>query len=470
MRNIDEALRNTPELMVPQSTLAKVDNVLAGLENRKVEKHSMKLKLLLPIAAAIILCVVLCGAALAATGIIDFGRFYNSLFNNPDAKGEIEIAQTSVSNGLEITLLSAFADGYTAYYNIEIRDIEGARVSDSISVLNESFTDGIHNISTGPVVYDDVEKKATLVLTVQYGYDIAELGTASLNIDTIMSGSRIIEDGVLEFDIAAHATANESVSLEEWHAMYGGGGGWSSGAGRETTDRVSLEFVNGEMVASGEWAVNGQLELRPLIPGDMDAPIGGIDWAVVSNVGISDGLLHILVKNTDEDESNFTTNSFCVVDSKGNATDWLFAVSSVDHMYKDIMFDIGANAEIADLSDLRLALRGTEFTGRQVYDNVIHGEWNISFAVDQAMQKRTLTAYPEGNRFFAKLEVTCSPVKAAIEITAPNVVFDENNIAVKPVDGYDDKTDEEKLDIAAIHIVQRFALLTVSVGSIIIGA
>ena len=474
--SIDEALRNIPKMDVPHSTLAKVDNVLAGLENRKTDKNKMKLKLLLPIAAVIILCVVLCGVALAAAGVIDFGRFYNSLFNNPDAEGKIEIAQTSESNGLEITLLSAFVDGYTAYYNIEIRDIEGTRISDSISVLNESYTAGIHNISTGSVIYDDVEKKATLVLTVSYNYNIAELGTASLSIDTIMSGIKIIEDGVLEFDIASHATDNETVSLEEWHALYGGGGGWSMGAGREATDRVSVEFVDGDMVANGEWAADGQLELRPLIPGDLEAPIGGIDWAVVSNVGISDGLLHILIKNIGEDELNFVTSSFCVVDSKGDVTDWLFAVISMDSMYKDIMFDIGADAELEDLTDLRLALRGTEFTGRQVYDNVIHGEWNISFAVEQAMQERTLTAYPEDNPFFAKLDVTCSPVRVAIQITAPGVVVDEYNMVAKPVDGYDDKTDVEKIDIQHAFIsgimgyYQSFdnPILTLDDGSMII--
>ena len=72
--------------------------------------------------------------------------------------------------------------------------------------------------------------------------------------------------------------------------------------------------------------------------------------------------------------------------------------------------------------------------------------------------------------------MTCSPVKVAIEITAPDVVIDENNKVVKPVDGYDDKTDEEKLDMQSVFIsnimgyYQSFdnPILTLDDGSVIV--
>ena len=183
--NIDETLRSIPKIDVPHSTFDKVDNVLADLENRKVEKNKLKLKSFMGIAAIVAVFALLCGTVLAATGIIDFGNFYNSLFNNPDVEAKFEIGQTSISDGIEITLLSAVVDRYQAYLTIEIRDTKGKRLSDSMSVLNEALTDGIHYIATSPVTYNEAENKATLALTVSYGYNIAELGTATFSIDTI---------------------------------------------------------------------------------------------------------------------------------------------------------------------------------------------------------------------------------------------------------------------------------------------
>jgi len=76
MYTIDEALRNAPKQSVPQSTLAKVDNVLADLDGRKVDKSKHRLKVFLGIAVVISIFAILCGTVLAATGIIDFGRFF----------------------------------------------------------------------------------------------------------------------------------------------------------------------------------------------------------------------------------------------------------------------------------------------------------------------------------------------------------------------------------------------------------
>ena len=62
---IEDALRSMPKLEVPQSTLDKVDNVLANLENRKVEKHKMKFKTIFLIAAVIAISISICGVAVA---------------------------------------------------------------------------------------------------------------------------------------------------------------------------------------------------------------------------------------------------------------------------------------------------------------------------------------------------------------------------------------------------------------------
>ncbi|MCL2153657.1 MAG: hypothetical protein FWH57_12010 [Oscillospiraceae bacterium] len=168
-------------------------------------RHSIRKPLLASIV--IVACLALCGTVLAVSGVIDFGSFYNSLFNNPDVKERIDFynsneksvngtSHTAASSGLEITLLSAVVDRNLAYLTIEIRDTEDARLSDSISVLNESMSDNIHYIATGPTTYNEAENKATLALTVLYGYNVADQGSASLSIDTILSGINLSLDSM----------------------------------------------------------------------------------------------------------------------------------------------------------------------------------------------------------------------------------------------------------------------------------
>ena len=426
---LDELLAYTPGF-----SAENLENIKKRCLQKKVSMRRTGRRALL--AAAIAAAIIsLSGIALAVSSGFDFGSFYNSLFNNPDAEGMIEIGETAVSNGLEITLLSAFVDRYTAYLTIEIRDIEGDRLSDTINILNESFSSGIHHIVTGPVTYNSSEKKATLALTVLYGNNIAELGTASLNIDAIQSIRVRAEHELLDFDLTARALASESISLEEWHEAHWGGG-WMGGLGwARDPDAASI------------WEEPVR-PVRPLKHGDMNLPIGSIDQAFISNVGIADGFFHVQFMSTIEatqernQRYNFLNEHLCLVDGNGNVIDWYYCVTGDVH---ELMFDIGDNT---DFAGWRLALKG----GESVIVDVIRGEWRIDFAVEQAMQNRILIAYPEGSQAFARLEVTCSPVRTAIQMAAHGAVIDENGNWTRQLDGYDDKTDSEKLDIQSMLI------------------
>ena len=448
---LDELLAYTPHFTAENVENIKRRCLQIKVDNRKVDSRkidnrkadSLKAnsrrtnRRTLLTAAVVAAIITLSGIALAVSSGFDFGSFYNSMFNNPDADGIIEVGEAAVSNGLEITLLSAFVDRYTAYLTIEIKDIEGDRLTDSIKVLNESYSDGIHFITTGPVIYDETEKKATLALTVQYGQNISELGTAALSIDAIITGVIKTENEALEFDIAAHATDNESISLEQWHEMLGGGSGYSTSAGYDIIEK-----------GGAPWEI-GEPEPRPLKPGDMSAEIGGIDWAVVSNAGIADGFLHIQVKFIYENEHDMQSNknidkaNFCIIDGTGNATGIYYQVNNSG--YLDMMFEIDTDA---DLKDLTLALWGDQF----IEDNAVRGSWNMNFAVDQSAQNRVLIAYPEESPVFSRLEVICSPVRVEIKMTVHDIVIDENGDIIRYVDGYELRTDTEKLDIQKEYI------------------
>ena len=175
----------------PNFTAENLDNIKRRCLQKKAIRHKTGKRTLL--AAAITAAVIsLSGIALAVSTSFDFGSFYNALFNNPDVEERLEISKTAVSSGLEIALLSAVVDRYQAYVTIEIKDTKGIRLSDSISVHNEAFTDGIHSIIAGSVIYSEAENKATLALTVLYGNNIAEIGTASFSADTIYIADSVI--------------------------------------------------------------------------------------------------------------------------------------------------------------------------------------------------------------------------------------------------------------------------------------
>jgi len=416
----------------PGFSAENMENIKKRCLQKKESQHRTGRRVFLAAAIAAVI-ISLSGIALAVSTGFDFGSFYNSLFNNPGVEGMIEIGENTVSNGLEITLLSAFVDRYTAYLTIEIRDIESDRLSDTINIINES--NGIHHIITGPVTYNSSEKKATLALTVLYGYNIAELGTASLNIDAIQTVSVRAEHEILDFDLAAYALTSESISLEEWHEVHWGGG-WMGGLGWiRDPDAASI------------WEEPVR-PVRLLNHGNMNLPIGNIDWVHISNVGIADRFLHLqfmsAIEATQERSQgySFLNEHLCLVDSNGNVIDWYYCVTGDVH---ELMFDIGNNT---DFTGWRIALKG----GESVVDDDIRGEWRLDFAVEQAMQNRILIAYPEGSQAFARLEVTCSPVRTAIQMTAQGAVIDEDGNWTRQVDGYDDKADSEKLDIQSMFI------------------
>jgi len=426
---LDELLAYTPGF-----TAENLDNIKKLCLQKKAIRHKASRRVLL--AAAIAVAIIsLSGIALAVSSGFDFGSFYNSLFNNPDVEEKLEIGQTAVSSGLEITLLSAVVDRYQAYVTIEIKDVESDRLSDSMSILNESFSSGIHQIITGPVTYDESEKRATLPLTVLYGYNIAELGTADLFIDAIQSIKIRAEHEVLDFDLATYAKDSESISLEQWHEVHWGGG-WMGGLGwARDPDAASI------------WEEPVR-PVKPLKHGDMNVPIGGIDWVYISNAGIADGFFHVQFMYTKDaaqertQRYGFFNEHLCLVDGNGNVIDWYYCVTGDDH---ELMFDIG---DTTDFTGWKLALKG----GENVIDDVIRGEWRIQFTVEKAMDNRILIVYPDNDPVFSKLEVKCSPVMFSVSVTAHGAIIDENGYWTRRVDGYDKKTDSEKLDIQQKYI------------------
>ena len=419
---LDELLAYTPSF-----TAENVENIKKRCLQKKAIKRRTGRRTLL-VAAIAVAIISLSGVALAVSTGFDFGSFYNSLFNNPDVEEKIDVSQTAVSNGLEITLVSAVVDRYQAYLTIEIRDLEGDRLSDSmLVVIEDAAGEVIHYIFTGPIIYNEAENKATIPLTVLYGVNIAELGEAYIFIDAIKLLKIRTGNDLLDFDLAGHAVDRVSTSLEVWH---------------ETNEKLGEAYVSGGWMGglgfdgdidTAIWGEGPERPVRPLEHGTMNLLIDGVDGVCISNIGIADGFLHVQFRSVAESAQernksyNFFNEQLCVIDGTGNVIDWYYCVTGYDH---ELMFDIG---DRADFTDWRLALKSwaTEI------DEVIHGSWRIPFTVEKAMEHRTLIVYLNDDPVFSKLEVECSPVKFDIRMTGQGVFINERGESTRLVEGYD---------------------------------
>ena len=373
-QRVDELLAYTPDYSEHNA-----ENIRKLFMQKTTRKHKAGRRLLLA-AAIVAVAVALSGIALAATGF-DLGKIYNSFFNNPSTVNKIEVGQSITNNGIEVTLLSAFTDGGRAHALLELKDLQGNRLSDSIKLLSSSRG---YDVYTGAAMYNEAENKATLALTM-YIHDPVSLGDIlNLNIDTILSGIDYIDSEPLDFDIAVLAVDRNTISIDEWNDFASGGVKMPGTMGQTGDDDLS--------------------NIQLLRIGGMEASIPGIDWAVITNIGLVDGRVHIQYKRTEAYNSDYNIGYFSLLDNSGTAISDFFSIRMAE--YSEMAFNIGG----LDLADLKLAVSGNRV------DNVVLGPWNMSFVVDQETPKVSITAEPADSPYFSRIEVTCSPIATSIRL------------------------------------------------------
>lgn len=180
----------------------------------KVSQHNIaKKKRMRMVNSLVVVAVILIsfsGLALARFTNLDLGKVFNSFFNNPAVENKIDIGQTVSEGGLELTLLSAFCDNQRAYMMIDVKDIEGERLSDSMTTLSLVG----RGLGAEKVVYDDTENKATMVLSMDLVSDVSEGDIISFKINAIFSNF-IGELEYVDFDF-------ESNDYEAWLMYFNG--------------------------------------------------------------------------------------------------------------------------------------------------------------------------------------------------------------------------------------------------------
>ena len=333
------------------------------------------------VAAAAVLALALATTALAVSGIIDLGKIYNSFFNNPSAVNKIEVGQSIKKNGMEITLLSAFTDGNKAHALLELRDFEGKRLSDSVKVLSKGSG---YDVYSGAAVYDDADNKVTLALTMVLHQSAGIGDRLELDIDAILSGINSIDCEPLGLDIAAYANNSETISLDEWNDNVSGGVKMPGTMGHTGDEDPGIEQL--------------------LKTDELEFSIPGIDWAVITNIGVIDSRLHLQYKRTAAYNGDYNVGYFSLLDASGTAIYSCFDICM--NGYSEMVFDIGG----LDLTTLRLAVSGSRI------DNVVLGPWNMSFVVNQETPKKSISVIPSDSPYFKKLEIICSPLATSVQM------------------------------------------------------
>ena len=165
---------------IKELTISKIQRSTERVEVRRSPRRFTKR---LALAAVAVVLLAFSGIALASFVNLDLGRVFNSFFSNPAADHKIDVGHTVSGGGLEVTLLSAFCGSNRAYMMVEVKDIEGKRLSDSIA----AFSHNTRRLGVYRVVYDDVENKAIVILSLESVPEVREGDVISFEIDAFFS-------------------------------------------------------------------------------------------------------------------------------------------------------------------------------------------------------------------------------------------------------------------------------------------
>ena len=154
-----------------------------------------KLKSFMPIAAVIAICVILCGTALAAAGIIDFGKFYNSIFSNPEASQYVStedmISVSGSGEDLIIEPIAGFIGGeWNLYIQLKLTVQNDVPLPEMLYILN-----GDQLVNLGDVAITKVDERTAVVsFRTHDGRRNSQSDTISLKFDAVSSAPYVIEN------------------------------------------------------------------------------------------------------------------------------------------------------------------------------------------------------------------------------------------------------------------------------------
>lgn len=381
-RQLDELLA-----YVPAFSEASLDNIEAralGMINETSKKKLSVKKVVLTFLAAVLL-LALSSAVLAAVTDLDFGldlgQVFNSFFRNPAAANVIDVRKTVEANGITITVLQAFTDGNKVYATLELRDLYGGRLSDYMD-----FTFDMNTLAHGvtPMIYNEANGAFLVGININRHLSPVEVGDyLSFSLESFLLSWEWIPPTLIDFPLWLHAVERDMIPDEEWK---------SEAARRHRPDGI-FHGSHGQFLKLGE--------LHEYLP--------GIDWVVLTNVGLYRDYLHVQTRRTNAWNAN-SRNVF-LVDRYGNSVWHSYGIAIDD--YREDVFYIGG---MEDLSELSFA-----FGGGAVVAEVLYGPWDFYFPITARAERKIITARLYDSLHFARVNVEISPMITSIHLL-PRVI------------------------------------------------
>jgi len=242
---------------VPDYSPRNADNIREMFLQKTAVKRKPKMRGLLA-AAVVVIMITLSITALAATGVIDFGRFYNTIFSNPEALPFITeddiITSSEDSSELTIEPVAVFADGWQIYIQLKVTVLNGVPLPDTIYLF-----DGNTWINYGETTVSRLDEASAVISFMTLGNHVTfikdgspvfyhtpeweQADTVTFKIDAVSSSPfRNAESGVY---------VSGSPEEEEF-VFYSGQWEFSVPIDKETVNRIDPGFI--ETVYEGLYA------------------------------------------------------------------------------------------------------------------------------------------------------------------------------------------------------------------------
>jgi hypothetical protein len=170
---------------IKELTMSRIQNS-AGVADANVPRHSPRRFAVVAIAAILILS--LATTALAVSGIIDFGRFYNSIFLNPEASPYVStdklISIVGGSDELLIEPLAGFIGGeWNLYIQLKLTALNDVPLPEALYIL-----DGDSPVNIGDTVITKMDERTAIIsFRTHSGRSDSQSETISLTFNAVSS-------------------------------------------------------------------------------------------------------------------------------------------------------------------------------------------------------------------------------------------------------------------------------------------
>jgi hypothetical protein len=384
-----------------------IDTRLAGLQlnddlaSRVVSSGQPRgTKKPLVVAAALGLCLILAVPVMAAT-LPGFNRLLSLL--SPEMAQILQpVALVSESTGIKMEVLAAMNDDDTAVAYLTMQDLTGDRIKGSIDLYNYSISAG-HMFTHEMIAYDEPSKTATIRLLANGGSQLNGQ-KITLRIDSFLSDKQVFKEVATGVDPANISQAPLTIPLD-MNDIRGGGG--------ELFQQLRAQ---------------GTVQVLP--PEVLNAPLPGIDFAHLSNVGIVEGRLHVQIKWTGngvddhgyvylEDgagRSIYPSNFSFGRDASGNA--------GYGREYEEFILDVDPD-QLAQYK-----LKGY-FVANRGY---VEGKWQTTFKIEAIKASRQVDCRIEtGHMTITRVAV--SPLGLTLRGSGPAQESEALDVSVAMLDG-----------------------------------